>query len=836
MEQFSPTARAYIAAVIATGAIVIATELPACRWEDPARFVFFLSISLLASLLKVRLPGVTGTMSVYFLFLLVCVAQLPAGETVLIGAASTTLQCYWHTRRRPALFQVLFNVANTSIASVIAFHAYHWSGLATQQLENVIRLSLAAIAFFVFNTGPVSVVIAITENRRFREVWQDCYLWCFPYYLLGAALADLFGFLSRWIGWQTSLMMVPVVYVIHRSYHLYLSKLESEKNHAETMAALHLRTIEALALAMNAKDQIAHEHLGRVQVYALELAKALKLSKLETDALQAASILYDIGKLAVPEHIISKPGKLTPEEFEKMKIHPIVGAEILERVEFPYPVVPIVAGHHEKWDGTGYPLGLKGEEIPIGARILAVVDCLDALASDRQYRRALPLDEALNMVVSMSNTAFDPQVVEILQREYKKWEDRVRSKAKVNERAKPSTYRRVERAGAPAVGLPLPHGPSAFSSAAGHTWPEFLTAIAAARQEVQTLYELAQDLGRSLSLKDTLSMLSTRLMGIVPYDGMAIYLVQDQMLSPKLAVGEDHQLFGSLEIPLGKGLSGWVADSRKPVLNGNPSLEPGHLGAPARSSRLNSALAVPLEAGHGVIGVVALYRTEQDAFSRDELRILLAVSSKLAVAIENAFKFETVENSATKDFLTGLPNARSLFMHLHGELSRAQREGRTVAVLVCDLDGFKSVNDRYGHLTGNELLKRIAQALRDNCREYDYVARMGGDEFVIVLPGIGREQSAGRIAELDRLVCQQGRELCPDEIVGLSVGDAYFPEDGTDAEALLLAADQRMYKNKAARKEARTGAASLQSLAAQWGDRTEAPAGSEDTARARSGN
>src|SRR5437867_4060948 len=184
------------------------------------------------------------------------------------------------------------------------------------------------------------------------------------------------------------------------------------------MANLHLRTIEALALAIEAKDHTTHEHLQRVRVYAIEVAKELKISPPEMEALHAAALLHDIGKLAIPEHIISKPGRLTPEEFEKMKIHPVVGAEILERVRFPYPVVPIVRYHHEKWDGSGYPYGLGGEEIPLGARILAAVDCLDALASDRQYRRALPLDEAMQVVCSESGKSFDPRVVEVLSRRY----------------------------------------------------------------------------------------------------------------------------------------------------------------------------------------------------------------------------------------------------------------------------------------------------------------------------------------------------------------------------------------------------------------------------------
>jgi putative nucleotidyltransferase with HDIG domain len=198
--------------------------------------------------------------------------------------------------------------------------------------------------------------------------------------------------------------------------------VEAEKRHVEQVCALHLRTIEGLALAIDAKDHTTHQHLHRVRTYAVEVAKDLGLSEQEMDALRTASLLHDIGKLAVPDHIINKPGRLTPEEFEKMKIHPIVGAEILEKVAFPYPVAPIVRSHHEKWNGKGYPDGLKGEQIPIGARILAAVDCLDALASDRQYRKALSLDEAMQHVAGEAGTSFDPKVIEILRRRYQELE------------------------------------------------------------------------------------------------------------------------------------------------------------------------------------------------------------------------------------------------------------------------------------------------------------------------------------------------------------------------------------------------------------------------------
>jgi diguanylate cyclase (GGDEF)-like protein/putative nucleotidyltransferase with HDIG domain len=788
-RELSVGAKVFISLVVTIGTGVLLYGAAKPTSKNIAQFICYLLIAILASRLKVNLPGITGTMSVNFLFILLGILELSFAETLVLGTAALLIQCFY--RDRPSALQVTFNMCASAFSIAVAYGVYHFALSQGRVQSHPTLLVIAASTYFIANTGSIAGVIALTEHKSLKKIWVQCYFWSFPYYLVGAGFAGTLGWFNRTFGWQTSLLVVPVIYLFYRSYRLYLGKLEDEKRHVEEMANLHLRTIEALALAIEAKDHTTHDHLQRVRVYAIEVAKELHVTPDEMEALHAAALLHDIGKLAVPEHIISKPGRLTPEEFEKMKIHPVVGAEILERVRFPYPVVPIVRAHHEKWDGTGYPFGLKATDIPIGARILSAVDYLDALASDRQYRRALPLDEVIKRLSDESGKSFDPKVVTVLRKRYRDLEKLVEAHFGHIAPLRLSTDVKVERGIAPAAGFE----DITVKDAAGQE-ANFLSSIAAARQEAQTLFELSQDLGASLSLDETLSVFSVKLRRLVPYDAIAIYVKRGTELIPEHVSGDNFRLFSSLRIPLGQGLSGWVAENMKPIINGNPSVEPGYLNDPTKFSTLRSAMAIPLEGLAGVVGVLALYHAEVDAFTSDHLRILLAISSKMALAIENALKYEQAETSATTDYLTGLPNARSLFLQLDRELARCKRDNSSLIVMVSDMDGFKQINDRFGHLEGNRVLRLFAQALKDSCREYDYVARMGGDEFVVVAPGLPVEAAAKKAEQLRELAKHAGEEVCSEDILSLSVGQALYPGDGQDAEGLLAEADRRMYLEK----------------------------------------
>jgi diguanylate cyclase (GGDEF)-like protein/putative nucleotidyltransferase with HDIG domain len=590
--------------------------------------------------------------------------------------------------------------------------------------------------------------------------------------------------------WESTLLLIPAFLLVLYSYSLRTRQLKAERKHTQELGDVHMRMVEALALTIEAKDQTTHDHLQRVKIFCMEVGKELKLNDLEMQALSVASLLHDIGKLAVPEYIISKPGKLSVEEFEKVKIHPTVGAEILERVGFPYPVAPIVRAHHEKWDGSGYPKGLRAKEIPIGARILSAVDYVDALASDRQYRRGMAANEVIAKLQEQAGKAFDPDIVAILRRRFNELEGMVRRKALANPtaQAEPETMTTGQ---VPEAGLAVWDAPASTRQESN-----VLDLISSARQEAQALFDLSRDLGASLSLSETLSVLSVKLNNLIPHDAMAVYVLRGEKLIPEYVNGEDFRSLASLQIPVGEGLCGWVAQNQKVIVNGNPAVEAGSAKDLIKTTALRSALAAPLLGMKGVVGVLALYRLESASFSSENLRVLLAVSSKTGLAVENALKFQHAEGSSTTDYLTGLPNARSLFLQLDRELARCERDNSRLTVMVCDLRGFKQINARFGKEQGDRVLRAFAEKLQGTCRKYDHVARMSGDEYVVIAPDMPEEVMQARIKQLREIAQQIGIAVTGEDVMSVDIGYASYPVDAAEAESLLEKADRNMYAER----------------------------------------
>jgi diguanylate cyclase (GGDEF)-like protein/putative nucleotidyltransferase with HDIG domain len=803
MKDLPIAARLYVGAVLTAGALTITIFAPRSI-DNVVLFAALLGFSSLASALKVSLPLATSgsTMSVSYAVDFLALLLLGANATMVVGAASAWSQCTFRTQTRSALYRTLFSMASLVLTVKAAGTVYTWlggtpPGVPFSFVEIPKPLVGAATAYFICNTALVATAIGLSTRQSIARVWNENFLWSAPGYFVGAGAAAIATTIIQNGGYWFAALAAAPPYLIYRTYKVYMGRIQDQQRHVAQVSDLHLATIEALALAIDAKDQTAQSHIRRVQVYAAGLARSLGMAENEIQGVKTAALLHDIGKLAVPEHILSKPGPLTQEEFQKIRIHPQVGAEIISGVPFPYPVAPLILSHHERWDGKGYPAGLKGDEIPLGARILAVVDYFDALMSERPYHKAMSLEAALGLVRQESGKALDPRVVQTFVDMY----SALAAEAESNQ----ESPRRLTRVAAqlptaqPAVGL--------VHDSPGRT--NVFQDIALAHREIYALYEIAQAMGSSLGVSDTMALISSKLSNIVPFSCCALFLYNDdtETLRCRFATGVESDTIQQLTIRNGHGLTGWVARNRRPLVNARPSADLEAAGQPSDRTTLHSALVCPLLFNERFIGTISVYHTEPSIYTDDHRRLLDRISEQAAAVIYNSMVFEQTQEDSLTDPLTALPNTRFMFMHLTRELARAERLKSEVSLLVMDLDSFKEINDTFGHHVGDRALRDIATVLRAAIRPYDICVRYAGDEFIVVLSGCGADEAERKRLELQRAVDDLHFEARPGRVLPLaiSIGAAVFPHDGDTYETLLATADSRMYRDKTRRKR-RSGA------------------------------
>jgi diguanylate cyclase (GGDEF)-like protein/putative nucleotidyltransferase with HDIG domain len=571
---------------------------------------------------------------------------------------------------------------------------------------------------------------------------------------------------------------------------ILLDRLSAKANEAEAMSLLHLATAEALATAIDAKDQTTHCHVRRVQVYAQGMGQAFGLSNLEIAALKSGALLHDIGKLAVPAHILNKPGRLSAAEFEKMKIHTTVGAQILSRVDFPFPVVPIVRHHHEQWDGLGYPDGLAGEQIPITARIFSVIDCFDSVREDRPFRQGMTSDEAVAMLRRGSGIHFDPTVVERFIEHLPRFEAEISAQglqlhAHENEWREPLKMSNVDIAQTRERGC-----------------YQAYNQIKDADREGYALYEIARTFGSSLELKETLTVLVDKVGHLVPWDTCAVYLYDDTKGCATAAhvVGQYADLIKTHSIVPGDGVTGFALANRSPVNQLHPNLDFMDFALP--SSTFKSMASLPLFKDEVLIGALSVYSVELQRYTDDHMRMLETVTRLASDALTNAMQHAEAESNALTDPLTGLPNPRYMALRFEQEASRARRTGRPFQVVMLDLDNFKSVNDTFGHKMGDKMLREVAHLIQEQLREYDFLARYAGDEFVAIVQEVGDAQVEDLRFRIENAVAHFSMHVRGDKYarVGISVGMATFGIDGETLDQLLIVADQAMYRIKSEHK------------------------------------
>jgi putative nucleotidyltransferase with HDIG domain len=618
----APMLRPFMALAIATGGSVVLyslIELPGVPY--PWGWLALALLCFVASAFPVQVPGLPIYFSIsdtFFITSALLFGPAPATVTVAIDTVLIGL------RRHNRLQQLVFNCCSAALSLWCGAQVYYllsahqpvamaWAVPGTTAVG---PLACFALVYFVLNSGLTALAVSLSKRLPLVTLWRHHFAIIFLNYVAAGSAAFFLVMLLQSIGATAFAAVLPLMFICYVAMQSWLGRVDDAQRHLKKLNDLYLSTIGAFSTAIEAKDGVTSSHVHRVQAYALGLARALGINDKEMlQAIEAASLLHDTGKLAVPEHILNKPGRLTAAEFETMKTHVDVGADILSSIDFPYPVVPIVRAHHENWDGTGYPRKLRGEDIPIGARILAVVDCFDALTSDRPYRPAMSEAEAIDIIVERRGTMYDPTVVDVFLSVY-----RDIAPAAEHRPALQSALRRIRKT----------HQPSSQQTADGTGRPGDVAASGDASEELLAFVSLARVVWYTPRLRDIATVAWSHLRHLAPGASVAIFTVDAlrNAMVAQFSAGPAADRLSGITIGVAERVTGWVAANFQPMLNADAHLDLDHPG------ELSSVVSLPLVIDGRLVGVLSLYNSE--AFTEPQLRRLEIIAPHLATALAAA--------------------------------------------------------------------------------------------------------------------------------------------------------------------------------------------------------
>jgi putative nucleotidyltransferase with HDIG domain len=722
-------------------------------------------LTLLSGSFTVRIPGVPARLSVSETFVFAGALLFGPSAATLIVVLDTLVISLWLQPGSRRTLRIVFNMAAPAIAIWTATHVFFTTAgippLSVEQrpiLSLVAPLLLLALVYFLLNSWLIAGAIGFEKQVSPIAVWRDNFFWLSLNYFSGASVAALLlpylqgdqGAFIRVAG-----ILLPLLLISYLTFKTALGRVEDANQHLSQLNKLYLSTIETLAMAIDAKDQITHGHIRRVQQLAMGLAQKLGITDgHQLQAIEAASLLHDMGKLAVPEYILNKPGKLTPAEFERMKLHASVGADILSAINFPYPVVPIVRHHHENWDGTGYPDGLKGSDIPLGARILSIVDCFDALTSDRPYRPKLSDDDALAILRERRGSMYDPLIVDSFVNCYRE--------------LTPRTPETDTFAGPLQIGR---KHPSSEQIEAG------FDDISASREEMLMVYDLARALSSSSSLQDAAELIDRHVRRVIPVSSFVLFTLDatcDELVAA-YASGEHVGHLLALRIPRGQRLSGWVAANQQGILNSDPVLDLGD-AARGMKPRLHACLSTPLVDNGTTVGVISLYSSTPSAFTMDHRR-LAEVIAKHATKLASRTR-PVASNQAVVAGHSSLLEPRASSPATRGD----------VRLYLVHL----RITDMHTEDAAGKVLAALAGAL-EHSREDTHVVLRYSDNELVVLSATEVVADAALRDRLVSLVTATLRTVTDSELARtcVSLGIASSYADSRSFETLLAAAMAR---------------------------------------------
>jgi putative nucleotidyltransferase with HDIG domain len=601
----------YIATVASVGLCVVAESIIQFSSAVPGIEWFLLAaLTLVTGSFTVKLPGLSSKISISETFVFSTVLLFgPAGGTLTV-VLDTLVISLWMKRGKQSIARVLFNTSAAAIAlrlaSEVFFRISHAvPGEITRNDIGPLTIPIFALTLlcFVVNTALVAGALGFERRESPLKIWWAHFPQVSITYFVGGSVAMLLVAYTEKIDGAVVGIILPLLVIWHLTFKRSMGRLEDAHRHVQQVNDLYLSTIEALAMAVDAKDQVTHGHIRRVQVYAVELAKRLGVRETnQLKAIEAAALLHDMGKLAIPEYILNKPGKLTAAEFSKMKQHADIGADLLSSVRFPYPVVPIVRHHHENWNGSGYPSGLSQTDIPLGARILSVVDCFDALTSDRPYRPKLSDEAAFAILQERRGNMYDPLVVD--------------------------AFIAVHPEIATAAQLAGEHARSLTSSSQVVEPLSLTEGIRITADQTRLLAELHGVIRDVTHPEVILGLTFERLKRLLPADVCALfsYSPERDSLTCVAAAGTNSGRVAGLTIPNGERVTGWAVANETTIANSQAALDL-HAAAELFSPRLRSTITTPLRCQTKPLGALTIYSTADDPFTDEHMYVLERIAA-----------------------------------------------------------------------------------------------------------------------------------------------------------------------------------------------------------------